>query len=262
MRSRRIGAGAGWQHGFSERHGGLLGHAWHALIWQYQAKGKEEMPMPFKERIKPSRGEASPRTRSSFPDLLEEDSTGNLALQESLSTEGEVQRSAEMRAAAKLALMRQDCQDKLKTALRRWPPGNIKFIFGEMVFFYAPKATAKRFRREGGAWRGPAVVLMKESGERYYISWRGRCLLVAAPNLRMCSELEGGDFKGWLAELDHFEKKWDGDEEFEDMTQVEVPPEEGDKIEIGWVPQEEVIVQKPGRWKKQKAKEIAKSLEG
>ena len=119
-----------------------------------------------------------------FPDLLDEDTTGNLALRESLSTEGEVARSAEMRAAAKISLLRQDCQDKLKRALRRWPRGEIKeFTPGEMVFFYSPQPTARRFKREGGAWRGPAVVLMKESSERYYISWRGRCLLVSASNL-------------------------------------------------------------------------------
>lgn len=129
-----------------------------------------------------------------FPNLLDDGATSNLALRESLSTEGEVMRSLEMRAAAKISLMRQDCQDKLKRALRRWPRGKIKeFTPGEMVFFYAPQPTAKRFKREGGAWRGPAVVLMKESAERYYISWRGRCLLVAASNLRTCSGLEGGD---------------------------------------------------------------------
>ena len=132
-----------------------------------------------------------------FPDLLEEDSTGNLALRESLTTQGEVQRSLEMRAAAKISLLRKDCQDKLKRALRRWPRGKIKeFTPGEMIYFYSPQPTAKRFKRDAGAWRGPAVILMKESSERYYISWRGRCLLVAASNLRCCTELEGGDFQG------------------------------------------------------------------
>ena len=46
-----------------------------------------------------------------FPDLLEEDMHGNLALRESLSTEGEVLRTAEMRAAARAALLRQDTLD-------------------------------------------------------------------------------------------------------------------------------------------------------
>lgn len=175
-----------------------------------------------------------------FPDLLEEDSTGNMALRESLSTEGEV-RSAEMRAAAKISLMRQDCQDKLKRALRRWPRGSMKdFTPGEMVFFYVPQPTAKRFRREAG-----------------------RCLLVAAPNLRPCSELEGCDFQGRMEELDNLQDKWPANKELEDMTQVPPPPEEGQKEEvIGWQPQEEVIVQKTGGWSKARAKEIAKCLKG
>ena len=271
---RATGARAGWQHGFAERHGGLLGHAWHAIIWQYKAKGKSEMKAALAAAIQAknqtiTRGGFTPYQMvfgraPMFPDLLEEDSTGNLALRESLTTEGEVQRSLEMRAAAKISLLRKDCQDKLKRALRRWPRGKIKeFTPGEMIYFYSPQPTAKRFKRDAGAWRGPAVILMKESSERYYISWRGRCLLVAASNLRCCTELEGGDFQGRMQELEHLEKKWEDEKDFEDMTQVPQPPEEGEKEEeVGWQPQEEVIVQKRGGWKKARAKEIAKSLKG
>lgn len=226
VRSRCTGARAGWQHGFAERHGGLLGQAWHSVIWQYQVKGKQDMKGALAAAVQAknqtvTRGGYTPyqmvigRTPM-FPDLLEEDATGNLALRESLAQEGEVQRNAELRAAAKIALLRQDCQDKLKRALRRWPRGEVKeFTPGEMVFFYAPKPNAPRFKKEGGAWRGPAIVLMKESAERYYISWRGRCLLVAAPNLRTCTSLEGGDFRGRVQELDQLERHWDRDQERE-----------------------------------------------
>lgn len=43
------------------------------------------------------------------PDLLDDDVTSNLALRESSSTEGELMRSLEMRAAANVSLMRKDC---------------------------------------------------------------------------------------------------------------------------------------------------------
>ena len=45
----------------------------------------------------------------------------DLAVQQALGTEGEVARTAEMRAAAKAVLLRQDSQEKIKRALRRWP---------------------------------------------------------------------------------------------------------------------------------------------
>lgn len=51
--------------------------------------------------------------------------------------------------------------------------------------------------------------------------------------------------------------------EFEDMTHLPTPPEEEEKDEeIGWQPQEQVIVQKKGGRPKNRAKEIAKSLRG
>ena len=86
-----------------------------------------------------------------FPDLLEEDMHGNLALRESLSTEGEVLRTAEMRAAARAALLRQDTLDKLKRALKSWPRGEQKeYSPGETVYFYSPKPKTARFRRDAG----------------------------------------------------------------------------------------------------------------
>ena len=198
-----------------------------------------------------------------FPDILDDETTGNLALRESLTMEGEVQRGAEMRAAARIALLRQDCQDKLKRALRRWPRQEEKiFSPGEMVYFYSPQPKASRFKRDGGAWRGPAVLLMREGHEKYYISWRGRCLLVAAPNLRSASALEAGDYRGRLEEMHDLQGSWkDEERQVEDVTH-NPPPEEEEKLEVGWQPQEEVIVQKKGGLRKERAKEIARSLRG
>ena len=63
-----------------------------------------------------------------------------------------------------------------------------------------------------------AVILMKQSAERYIISWRGRCLLVAASNSRTCTTLEGGYSQGGLQEIDHSEDKFKQEKEYEDMT--------------------------------------------
>jgi hypothetical protein len=158
-----------------------------SLIWQYQAQGASQVKDCLAAAIQAknstlTKGGYTPYQLAFgraplFPDLLEEDVHGNLALRESLSTEGEVLRTAEMRAAARAALLRQDTLDKLKRALKSWPRGEQKeYSPGEMVYFYSPKPKTARFRRDGGSWRGPAVILMKESHQRYFLSWRGRCL--------------------------------------------------------------------------------------
>ena len=49
------------------------------------------------------------------------------------------------------------------------------------MYFLSPVTDAKqrRYRADAGAWRGPAVVLVPDGRQKYFISWRGCCLLVA-----------------------------------------------------------------------------------
>ena len=71
-----------------------------------------------------------------LPELLDEEVWQAASMGQSLSTEGEIARQAEMRAAAKVALLREKnpCQ-KLKRALRRAPAGGParSYYPGEMI---------------------------------------------------------------------------------------------------------------------------------
>eukprot|EP00434_Breviolum_minutum_P025436 symbB.v1.2.022474.t1/scaffold1996.1/size93170/9 len=222
IHSKVSGARSAWQHGFAERHGAVLGTMCTSLIWQYQARGATQVKdclcaaVQAKNMTLTRKGYTPYQMvfgRSPlFPDLLEEDTAGNMALRDSLTMEGEVSRAAEMRAAARAVLLRQDVQQKLKRALTRIPRGEDReYDPGEKVFFYVPTPKTARFRRGGGFWRGPALIIMRESSQRYYISWRGRCLLVSAPNLRPASELEALDHEERMEEVraleEHLEKK-------------------------------------------------------
>ena len=96
-----------------------------------------------------------------FPDRLDEGITANMALRDALGIEGEVGRAAEMRTMARAVFLRQDVQEKLRRALKRWPRGEERaFNPGEMIYFYSPQPKTARFRKDGGSWRGPAVVLI------------------------------------------------------------------------------------------------------
>ena len=77
-------------------------------------------------------------------------------------------------------------------------------------------------------------VLMRESAQRHFVSWRGRCLLVSAPNMRSASSLEAGDVEGRVQELDRLEDNL-GDAE---KTYGDISHEKGEEEEkISKVPQ-------------------------
>ena len=193
--SKVAGSHSPWQNGYAERHGALLGTAWAAIIAEHQSCGRVEMKTALACAIQGKNSVVSRAGHSAqllafgrqacFPDLLEEDVWSSASLGHALSIDSEVARMAEMRSAAKVALLRGDIREKIKRALRRAPAGERRaFAPGELVFFWSPRIGKGRYRRDVGCWRGPAVVILPESPERYFVSWRGRCLLLSTANLK------------------------------------------------------------------------------
>ena len=94
-----------------------------------------------------------------------------------------------MRVTARVALVRQDVQDKMRRAILRKPAvSQGPFMPGSRVYFWVPSQRARY--KPGGTWRGPATVVVKEATKRYFVSWRGRLLLLAEENLRLASKDE------------------------------------------------------------------------
>ena len=136
------------------------------------------------------------------------------------------------------------------------------FTPGDMVFFYSPKPKSSRFKKDGGAWRGPAVVLMRESEQRFFVSWRGRCLLVSTPNLRLASMAEAGNQDVRREETEAVEQSLERDRGYEDLSHVPPPPPQREEVVGGWEAQEAVIRPSKKGIPKSQAKEIARSLKG
>lgn len=84
-----------------------------------------------------------------------------------------------------------------------------------------------RYRKDSGRWRGPAVIVMQESHQKYFVSWRGRCLLLAGPNLRRATSEETAPniVKEEMDELKLREEEPDGRKEYEELTQLKSPPD-------------------------------------
>ncbi|CAE7864387.1 TY1B-PL [Symbiodinium microadriaticum] len=232
--SKVTGSHAPWQNGFCERQGALLGVAWSAAVQAEKAEGRQAMKISLACALQAKNATVSRRGHSAhqlvfgrqayLPELLDEEVWQAAGLEQALSLEGEVARQSEMRAAAKIALLHGEVHEKLKAALRRAPGGqNRAFSPGEMVFFWSPASDLKRrrYRRDAGAWRGPAVVLLPDGAQKYFISWRGRCLLVAAANMKLASLEAADDHDLRLREAEaHLEKG------FVDLSQEPGPSEE------------------------------------
>ena len=230
--SKVTGSYAPWQNGFCERQGALLGVAWSAAVEAEKAEGRQAMKVALACALQAKNSTISRRGHSAhqlvfgrqayLPELLDEEVWQAASMGQALSLEGEVARQSEMRAAAKVALLHGDVHEKLKTALRRAPGGQARdFTPGELVFFWSPASDPKRrrYKRDAGAWRGPAVVLVPDGAQKYFISWRGRCLLVAAANLKMASLEAADDQELRLREAEaHLEKG------YVDLSQEMAPP--------------------------------------
>ena len=232
--SRVTGAYAPWQNSLAQRHGAILGTAWMTLIHDYKVDSRPMMKMTLtcalqaKNQTVTRRGYSAEALvfgrNSNFPDLLDDDSLDSATLGQALELEGQVAKQAEMRVAAKRSLLHHDAQQKLKNALQRKPRGvDRTYLPGEKVYFWVVGVKPTRYRRDPGVWRGPAIIVAQESPQKYFISWRGRCLLVAATNLRPSTTDEAEDTDKTAAEL---ERVWMQKKEAEEVPRGAEEPEE------------------------------------
>ena len=256
--TRFTGSHAAWQLGHAERHGALIGVAWSSIIHEKKIEGREGMKVALlcaqqaKNAVVTRRGYSANALvfgrQCNFPDLLDDESSTMTTMGQALSQDTEVARQAEMRAAGKRALLHQDAQEKLKRALTLRPKGRIReFLPGEKIFFWVPNPAKKtRYRGDPGLWRGPAMVITKESNEKYFVSWRGRCLLLASANIRGATIQDNADQEASLEEIRRLEEQWQTEgKQYEDISEVINPrAEELERNGRSFGGQEDVVVPK------------------
>ena len=272
--TRFTGSHAAWQLGHAERHGALIGVAWSSIIHEKKIEGREGMKMALlcaqqaKNAVVTRRGYSANALvfgrQCNFPDLLDDESSTMTTMGQALSQDTEVARQAEMRAAGKRALLHQDAQEKLKRALTLRPKGRIReFLPGEKVFFWVPNPAKKtRYRGDPGLWRGPAMVITKESNEKYFVSWRGRCLLLASANMRGATIQDNADQEGSLEEIRKLEEQWSKEgRQYEDASGVVGREEEEPRQEErGLGAQEDVVVPRRQGRTRREAVQMMKGL--
>ena len=96
--------------------------------------------------------------------------------------------AAQIRAAARMALLSKDASDKIRRATLRRAPGVAGDLApGTRVYLWSPHPINGRQRQDALRWRGLATVIARESVGRYYIGWRFRVLLVATDHIRLAT---------------------------------------------------------------------------
>ena len=237
------GVQAPWQLAVGERHGGILGGLWRAVIHEHQCSDRECMKAALDAAV---HAKNSTMTRNGFTpyqavfgfhprdpcSALQEDGQDNLPSAD-LGPDCEAGRAAAMRHTAKLAILRLDVKDKLRRAVTRQPPSkahDYEFMPGTRVYFWDAHPGKGRYRDDPGRWKGPALILLREKGNRYFCSWHGRLMLLSGENLRPSSSEESAAFDMIAAEADAFGKEQQEDHsgECEDKTDDPPPPEAAD----------------------------------
>ncbi len=189
-------AHAGWQLAAGERHGEIMGTLISAIVAEHGIEGYRSMKLAVAaaaaaKNATLTRDGFTPNqrvygTECRWPSLNDEDCAPSFA--EAVSTESEVARSHKMRITARIALLRQDVREKMRrTILRKPAVSQGPFSPGTQVYFWTPGVKSRYSRNRGSVWRGPATVLIQEKHKRYFVSWRGRLLLLAEENLRLAT---------------------------------------------------------------------------
>ena len=214
------GVQAPWQLAVGERHGGILGGLWRAVVHEHQCSDRESMKAALDAAV---HAKNSTMTRNGFTpyqavfgfhprdpcSALQEDGQDNLPSAD-LGPDCEAGRAAAMRHTAKLAILRLDVKDKLRRAVTRQPPSkahDYEFMPGTRVYFWDAHPGKGRYRDDPGRWKGPALILLREKGNRYFCSWHGRLMLLSGENLRPSSSEESAAFDMIAAEADAFGKE-------------------------------------------------------
>ena len=110
---------------------------------------------------------------------------------ELLTADRKRQREMAVRTAARVASFRSQVDVKLRKGLiQKARVKRGEYAIGEMVCFYRLDKAGTTSKR--GRWRGPGLILGQEGGN-WWISYAGRCHLVAEEHMRPSTAEELGD---------------------------------------------------------------------
>ena len=143
---------------------------------------------------------------------------------ELMSQDRQRQKEVAIRTAARMAFFRTQLDTKFRRSLlQRARVKRGGYRIGELVCFYRiEKVATKR-----GQWRGPGTIIGSEGGN-WWVSFAGRCHLVAEEHLRPSTAEELGDILSTKIARDDLEKLLNLDPDDPATYQDNPDPEQGD----------------------------------
>ena len=145
--TRVVGAHAPWQHGFAERHGGILGTIWNKMVKQFGIEGRSSAKFLLnlctqaknatltRNGMSPEQAVFGRSLRWPLVGTTDEDEIPLAAL----GTDGEAWLASQIRAAARMALLSRDASDKIRRATLRRAPGVVgELAPGTRIYFWSP----------------------------------------------------------------------------------------------------------------------------
>ena len=141
-----VGSHAAWQHGFAERHGGILGEMLHKVIHQHGIVGRDKCQMALAVCLQAKNGTMTRngmtpeqavfgRCLRWFPSQNDDEDHVMLA---ALGSDGVAWLQAQMRSTARIALISKDACNKVRQAMMRRAPAVVGDIPPGTSVFLAP----------------------------------------------------------------------------------------------------------------------------
>ncbi len=193
-------AQSGWQHGFAERHGGILGTLWRKIIYDFDIDNNSHLAATALAAIIQAKNATMTRNGTTPEQAVfgrasrwteNANNDDDAILLSVLGSHGIAWKMTQTRTAAKLALIERDAMDKVRRSMLRAAPTVMEEVApGTRIHFWCPDPLRGRRRQDPERWRGPATVIARESKGSYYISWRGRVILVAREQIRLATSWE------------------------------------------------------------------------
>ena len=242
-----------WQHGMTERHGGILKTIVRHVVDDNSSAGRDDMEDAVLAALLAKNQLTSVHGFSPIQHVLGQDislpasvlnAPGELASHSWALADGPFQRSLALRESARKAWIRMDNSSKLRRALvSKSRDQTTTFLPGMQVYFWRRGGQFKtggaafkgKYRKDPERWVGPALILAVEGSRAIWISYRMALLKVSPEHVRVATAEENMSQRYVLEQMNELNMQMHeprGQALFYDLTGGQPQPPAMDEVNV------------------------------